>query len=195
MNRSILLIAFVLLSVTVFSQQQASDFIVVKKKNNRTIKTYFPGLPITFEMVNTAWVDGYITAIRNDTVFVKEYDIRSVPTIWGVNTLDTAGSYLVAVYVKDIKRILVDQKTPAFSYITDGTILMIGGIGYGLLNVINGAYLHEPITSKENIKSLGIALGAAGVGFALKKITRNARKKQVIEYVRMNDVKKQLRGF
>jgi len=195
MNRPVLLIVFVLLSVTAFSQQQPSDFIVVKKKNNRTIKTFFPGLPITLEMVNSAWVDGYITAIRNDSVFVKEYDIRSVPTIWGVNMLDTAGSFIVAVYHKDIKRIIVNNRPPAFSYMTDGTILMIGGIGYALLNVVNGAYLHEPITSKENIKSLGIALGMAGAGFALKKITKNAHRKQYIEYVRMSDVKKQLRGF
>jgi hypothetical protein len=195
MNRSLLLIVFIFLSVTAFSQQQASDFIVVKKKNNRTVKTYFPGLPITLEMVNTAWVDGYITAIRNDTIFVKEYDIRSVPTIWGVNMLDTAGSFIVAVYYRDIKRILVEKKTKAFSYITDGTILMIGGIGYALLNVVNGSYLNEPITSKDNIKSLGIALGVAGAGFAMKKITKSARKKQLIEYVRMNDIKKQLRGF
>jgi hypothetical protein len=193
MNRLLLLIGWMLLSVTGFSQ--ASDFLVVKKKNNRTLKTYFPGLPITFEMVNKAWVDGYVMAIRNDSVFVKEYDVRSVPTIWGVSMLDTAGTYVVAVHYTDIGRMVFDKKPPPFSFITDGTILMIGGLGYGVLNVVNGKYLHEPITDKDNIKSLGIALGVAGAGFVLHKISKGRGKKQIIEYVRMNDVKKQLRGF
>ena len=183
-----------LVCLLVFSQ--ASDFIVVRK-HDRTVKSYFPGLPITLETESNSWVSGWITAIRNDSVFVKEYDVRQVPTTWGVMVLDTAGSYIVGVHYKEIKRIEFDERGQAFGYVKNGAIFMIGGLGYALLNVVNGQYLHESITDSKNMRSLGIALGVAGAGFVLNRIEhhKNRRWKYVVEYIRMNDVKKQLRGF
>ncbi|HEY4150083.1 MAG TPA: hypothetical protein VGM41_14185 [Chitinophagaceae bacterium] len=176
---------------------QASDFIVVKKHNNRTIKSFFTGLPITLETTYESVVSGYITDIRNDSVFVKEYDVKTVPTMWGVTMLDTASSYIVGVHYKEIKKIDVGENDGAFQYVTNGTIFLIGGVGYGLLNVVNGAYLHESITDSKNARSLSIAGGVAVFGFILNRIAHHKNKywKYVIEYVHMKDVKKQLRGF
>ena len=78
--------------------------------------------------------------------------------------------------------------------VTPGRILIIGGTGYALLNVINGAYLHESVTSSKNLTSLGIAAGAVGTGILINYLTKHSRKYHV-EYIHMNDVKKQLRGF
>ncbi len=184
---------FLLPPLTVFSQ--ASDFITVKKRNNRTLKTYFPGVPITFETFDKRFVEGYITSIHNDSVFVRVYDVRTVGTIWGVTQLDTAGSFIAGVHYKEINKVYFDTKRKAFSFISDGTIFMIGGGGYALLNVINGAYLHESVTSSKNLGKLGIAAGVAATGFVMHKLKARDRKNYRIEYVHMNDVKKQLRGF
>jgi len=182
--------------VCLLAFSQASDFIVVKK-HDRTVKSYFPGLPITLETESNSWVNGWITAIHHDSVFIKQYDVRQVPTTWGVMVLDTAGSYIVGVDYKEIKRIEFDERGQSFGYVKNGAIFMIGGLGYALLNVVNGQYLHESITDSKNMRSLGIALGVAGAGFILNRIEhhKNRRWKYVIEYIRMNDVKKQLRGF
>lgn len=183
-----------LFCVLVFSQ--AGDFIVVKK-HDRTVKSYFTGLPITFETTYGSWVSGYITDIRNDSVFIKQYDVKTVPTMWGVTVQDTAGSFIVGVHYAEIKQVEFDEKGHAFGYVTNGAIFMIGGLGYAILNVINGAYQHGSITDSKNMQSLGIALGVAGAGFILNRIAHHKNKhwKYIIEYVHMKDVKKQLRGF
>ena len=140
-------------------------------------------------------MEGYITAIQNDSVFVKVYDIRTVGTIWGVTTLDTAGTFISGVHYKEINRVYFDTKRKAFSFITDGTLFMIGGGGYALLNVINGAYLKESVTGSKNLGKLGIATGVFAAGFIRHKIKVSGRKKYYVEYIHMNEVKKQLRGF
>jgi len=63
-----------------------------------------------------------------------------------------------------------------------------------LLNVINGAYLHQSVTSSKNLTSLGIAAGAVGTGVLINYLSRRSKKYHV-EYIHMNDVKKHLRGF
>jgi hypothetical protein len=188
----LLLISF-FITLTVFSQ--ASDFIVLKKKNDRTLKSYFPGVPIIFETFDKRFFEGYITAIQNDSVFIKVYDVRTVGTIWGVTKLDTAGSFIAGVHYKEINKVYFDTKRKPFSFITDGTLFMIGGGGYALLNVINGAYLKESISSSKNLGKLGIAAGVFATGFIMHKIRASGRKNYHVEYIHMNDVKKQLRGF
>jgi hypothetical protein len=191
MGKALLLI--LLLSATVKTFSQASDFITVKKRNNRTIKTFFPGVHISFETYDKRYANGLITAIRNDSVFVKEWDIRPMLNSLGIPVTDTLGEYLGGYHYKEIAKCDVSDRM-RLQQLTPGRILIIGGTGYALLNVFNGAYLHESITSSKNLKSLGIAAGAVGAGILANYLARHGRKYHV-EYVHMNDVKKQLRGF
>lgn len=193
MTRFSILMCLLLSSFLAFSQ--ASDFIVVKKKNNRTLKTYFPGTPIVLETVDYRYFSGIIQSVRNDSVFIKQYDVRTLMNQWGTTSVDTVGSYLIQLHYKDINKVVFDRKE-SFWFIKNGTLFMIGGLGYAALNVINGAYLKEPITDKRNLQSLAIALGVAGGGYVLNRIQhlRNKNGKRYrIEYIRMNDVK--LKGF
>jgi hypothetical protein len=186
------------LFITVSGIAQASDFISIRKKNNRTVKTYFPGVVITFQTTFFKMVEGQIVQIKNDSVFVKQWDIRIVPTNLGVTVVDTAGSYITSVHYKEIKVVYWDKRKKLHEYLTNGSLLMIGGTGYAALNVINGAYLNEPITDSRNLRSLGIALGAAGTGYLLSRLNGKEAKferKYRVHYIRMNEKKKQLRGF
>jgi hypothetical protein len=188
-----LLLLTILLSTSAKIFSQASDFITVKKRNNRTIKTFFPGVSVSFLTVYKRPVNGMITAIQHDSIFVKEWDVRAVPTTFGVTVLDTAGVYITGFHYKEIETIDVSDRT-RFQQVTVGRILIIGGIGYTALNIINGAYLHEPVTDSRNLKNLGIAAGAVGTGLLINYLSRH-KKKYLIEYIHMNEVKKQLRGF
>lgn len=172
---------------------QASDFISVKKRNNRTIKTFFPGLNINFTSTGNRQVSGLITDIRHDSIFVKMWDIRVVPTSLGVTMLDTAGSYIIGLHYKDIAKVDVSDRMKLQQVIL-GPILIIGGGGYIALNLINGAYMKQPVTDSKNLGKLEIAAGAVGAGLLINYI-RKHRGRYVIEYIRMNEVKKQLRGF
>jgi len=172
---------------------QASDFIAVKKHNNRTVKTFFPGVSISFQTPYKRQVSGMITDIRNDSIFVKEWDVRVVPTTMGVTVLDTAGVYITGFHYKEIEKVEVSDRMK-FQQVSLGRILIIGGIGYTVLNIVNGSYLHESITDSKNLKTLGIAAGAVGTGLLVNYLKRHQRN-YIIEYIHMNDVKKQLRGF
>lgn len=191
MGKALLLLLLLSASVKTFSQ--ASDFITVKKRNNRTIKTFFPGVHISFETYDKRYANGLITAIRNDSIFVKEWDIRPMLNSLGIPVTDTLGEYLSGYHYKEIAKCDVSDRM-RLQQLTPGRILIIGGTGYALLNVINGAYLHESVTSSKKLKSLGIAAGAVGAGILANYLVRHGRKYH-IEYVHMNDVKKQLRGF
>ena len=182
------LLVILLLSIAVTAFPQASDFISVKKNNNRTIKTFFPGVNIAFETYDKRQVNGLITAIRNDSVFVKEWDVRSMVNYMGIPVYDTVGAYLSGFNYKEINKVDVTERMH-LQQATPGRILIIGGAGYALLNVINGAYLHQSITSSKNLTSLGIAAGAVATGLLVNYLVKHSNRYHV-EYIRMNEIKK-----
>jgi hypothetical protein len=191
MLRGIIFIGLLLSSVHLLAQ--ASDFISVKKKNNRTVKTFFPGLPISFETFDKRQVSGLITAIRNDSIFVKQWDVRPMLNSLGIPVTDTLGAYLNGFHYKELNKVSVSDRMK-LQQLTPGRILIIGGTGYALLNVINGAYLHESVTSKKNLTSLGIAAGAVGAGLLINYLVKHGNKYHV-EYIRMNEVRQQKKPF
>lgn len=185
MFRLLLLIVLTLGNFTASSQ--VSDFISVRKKNGRTIKSFFPGSPIIAETFYGSYLDGWVEAIKNDSVFFKIYDIRYYGTPYGGTIIDTIRNYIVPIYHKEIKSIQVFERRKKIpSKISK--LLLIGGSGYFLLNLANGAYLNQSVTDKKNMKSLGISLGSAGAGVLLKylfKPNNFSEKKHRIVYVKM----------
>ncbi len=179
----------ILLIISSSCLSQVSDFIKVKKRNNRTLKTFFPGSIISCQTVYGNAVGGIVHAIRNDSVFVKQFDIRAVPNQWGVSSVDTLGSYVVGIHYKDIETV-VFKSHESFGFIKNGTLLTVGGLGYAGLNLVNGKYLKQPITDRDNLTSLSISLGVAGVGYLLNRLhkTNNRNgKKYIVEYVHMTE--------
>src|SRR5690606_30199488 len=73
-----------------FAQQ--SDFLVLKKKQ-KTVATYFTGNHIEFMTKSGAYRNALITGIQNDSIFLKEFLVRRIPTTIGTFILDTAGSF------------------------------------------------------------------------------------------------------
>jgi len=191
MLKVLTLLLLLMFSVKTFSQ--ASDFIVVKKRNGRTVKTFFPGLPISFATVDKRQASGLIEAIRNDSIFVKEWDIRPTINSFGIPVTDTVAVYLAGFHYKEIGVVDVSDRM-GMQQVTPARLLIIGGSGYIALNLINGAYQHQSVTSSKNLTSLGIAAGAITAGLLVNYISRHKNKFHV-EYVHMNETKKQLRGF
>ncbi len=189
--RTFLWIAILLLPALA-SFSQASDFISVKKANGITVKSFFPGLNITFDTYDKRHASGLITAIRNDSIFVKEWDIRMVMNGFGLPELDTLAAYVSGYRYTEISHVEVPGKR-GFHAFTLGRLLIFGGAGYMLLNVINGAYLHESVTSSKNLTSLGIAAGAVGLGVLINYLSKHHNRTHV-EYIHMTE-KRKGRGF
>lgn len=166
---------------------QSSDFIVVKK-NGQNFKSFFKGAYATFQINKNEWIASRIADIKNDSIFFREVMVRQVATPWGVPKLDTMTTSLRKIHYHDITA--VPRRNESFTFIKDGTLLMMGGGGYMLLNIVNGSYLHYAILGKENLPGLLVATGVFGTGLLLKKLRKPyllTGKKYRVEYIRMNN--------
>ena len=106
--------------------------------------------------------------IQNDSIYFKEVVVRQVGTPYGVPRLDTMATPEQVIYFTDIAGI--PREKEGFSYVKNGSILMLGGAGFILINLVNGAYLQYPPFGKENRGGLAIATGVFGAGLLLNKL-------------------------
>jgi hypothetical protein len=174
---------------------QMGDYLRVKKNNNRTIKTYFRNSHINLQHANGQVLDGYLVDIRHDSLFIRTYDIRTYFNQFGVTSVDTLGSYIHPMHYAEIFRINTGYKE-SWRFVKNGSIFMIGGLGYAALNLINAAYLNESVSDPENARSLAIAGAVVVGGFILNRIYHHRMKtgkKYKIEYVHM-DINQQGKG-
>ena len=183
---------FILLAVLAASYSgfsQMSDFISLKRTNNRHVASYFKGSRIELQHVNGQVISGPIEDVRNDSVFVRQWHIVSYITQLGTSKVDTLGSIVYGFHYQEIFRIFHDKRQ-SWGFVRNGAIFMIGGVGYIVLNVLNGWYRKEPIGDADNLKSLAIAGGVAGGGFLLNRLHRYREKngkKYKINYVKMTN--------
>lgn len=174
MKLSILTLLFLSLACTVFSQE--SDFIILKKKNNRTVKTYAAGSFLSARMNNGFDVHGYITAIRNDSIYLRQQDIRMMGTQFG-STLDTF-FYAVGFDYHQILRYNVKGgdyygRPTGFSVLSVPGLMMIGGSAFLILETVNTLYRKESFSDNKRLVSMGIAAGVAAAGFLWNNARNN----------------------
>lgn len=168
MKQALLLI--LLVSVAEVTLSQTSDFIVLKKRNNRTLKTYYPGIFISAKTYNGFEINGFIKDIRNDSIIIHQEERKLVSKGFGTE-LDTV-SYLVGLDYHDIKTFhFTSQYTwgrkRGFAEITIPRLMRVGGVGFLILELVNTAYRKESITADNKLVPLGIAAGVAVTGFAI----------------------------
>lgn len=164
MNKFLLL--FFLIIISSFLHAQQSDFISFRK-NNRTIKTYFKGMSIEFINPGGAYINGIIESIRNDTIYIKQYDVRMLQTHWGTQSPDTISHYNLRFHYHDITAI---PKPPqAFEFIRNGTLFIISGSGYAFLHIFNGLIQKRSI----NFNTVAVAGAVAAVGFTMLKLRKH----------------------
>lgn len=144
---------------------QQNDFLSLKKRG-RTIKNYFTGSPISFIHINGSLIEGTLERIYKDSIFLYNYDIRMTPTPWGTRFADTVDRYDLRYHFNEIAAIPKPGKS--FEFVRNGTLFMIGGVGYAFLHTFNG------IIQKKKIEptTLAIAGGVALLGFTMKKLRK-----------------------
>jgi hypothetical protein len=193
MKQLILLLVFVATVTGCLAQR--SDYIVLKKRNNRTLKTYFPGSFISATTYSGFTLNGIIREIRNDSIFIEQQQVYQVPTQFGVPRLDTV-VYTIGVAYVEITSFNISTHTGiggeprqrGFSNVTIPKIMMIGGIGYIVLEVVNTAYRGESLSDGNKLVGLGIAAGVAAAGFVWQQLIKQSSKaggKYKVVYVNM----------
>ncbi|MCO5239832.1 MAG: hypothetical protein M9904_07235 [Chitinophagaceae bacterium] len=174
-----LLPACLLFSLSSLGQQ--NDLLSFRKKD-RTIKSYFKGMSIEFIHKNGSYINGIIERIYNDTIYIKQYDVRMLPTPWGTNTEDTVAHYDLRFHYHEIASI--PRPPQAFAFIRNGTLLMIGGGGYAFLHTFNGLVQKRKIYPSTVL----ISGGVAALGFTMHKLRKYhfpIGKKYNIQYIKM----------
>jgi hypothetical protein len=164
------LLFILLVSIAEATLSQSSDFIVLKKRNNRTLKTYYPGEFISAVTYNGFAINGFIKDIRHDSIIILQHERRLIPTEFG-STLDTV-SYAFGIDYHNIKTFhFTSQYTwgrkRGFSSVTIPALMKLGGVGFLVLELVNTGYRKESITANNKLLPLGIAAGVAATGFAI----------------------------
>jgi hypothetical protein len=168
MKHALLFILLVSIAETTLSQ--SSDFIVLKKRNNRTIKTYYPGAFISAVTYNGFAINGFIKEIRHDSVIILQQERKLIPTEFGA-TVDTM-SYTFGIDYHNIKAFHFTSKYTwgrkrGFAQITLPRLMKIGGTAFLILELVNTGYRKESISADNKLLPLGIAAGVAATGFAI----------------------------
>jgi hypothetical protein len=157
-------------SLTEAALSQPADFIVLKKRNNRTLKTYYPGAFISAVTYNGFSINGFIKDIRHDSIIVLQQEMQLQATDFG-SRVDTM-SYTVGIDYREVKSFhFTSQYTwgrrRGFAEVTLPRLMRVGGVGFLVLELVNTAYRKESITANNKILPLGIAAGVAATGFAI----------------------------
>jgi len=169
---------------------QKSDFIVLRNKQSRTVRSYFPGAFINADTYAGFTLNGIIKKIQHDSLYVEQQNVYQVPTQFGTPTLDTV-KFLIPIYYKEIRR---------FNYEIDGShrsagksmvmpkLLLYGGAGYITLELVNSAYRKESLNEGNKLTTLAVAGGVALTGLVwqeLKKSNQRKGKNVTVEYINM----------
>jgi hypothetical protein len=162
---------------------QPSDILLLKK-NNRTLQTFFPGNEITFK-TSARYFTGVIRSINHDSLFLIQYDIRQIPTNLGVYMLDTVATYPFAVNYKEITGFGGTKKNK-FDWSASGGVLLGGGV---LLTTVGlGTWLFTKPKTRYYASPylVGGAAILGGIGYLLIKSGNKGTtlgKKYSLEYI------------
>ena len=171
-----------LICFLIFAELKSQDdFIVLKKKNNRTLKTYGQGSFLSAKTGTGFQLNGFITAIRNDSIFIRQQETKLVATDFG-QTIDTVfytfgfdHRIITAFYFNN--EYGTNMRKRGFAQTTLPIIMIAGGTGYIVLELVNTVYRKESLNEGNKLLSLGIAAGIAATGIFLQ--TMNNRKDKV----------------
>lgn len=185
-----------LLSSSLLSFSQQSDFLVLKKRNNRTIKTYYADAFISGETYNGFRINGFINEIRNDSIFIRQEQTQLVGTEFG-SKMDTI-KFQIAVDYREIKRFNYTSNyvwggKKGFVQVALPKIMMIGGVGFIILEGVNTIYRKESFNDSGKLLSLGVAAGVAVAGYLIQHVqdrNKDVGKKYKVVYVKAADLKK-----
>lgn len=181
-----------LITLSFMVSAQPSDYIVLKKKNNRTLKTYFPGTFLSALTYTGFTLNGVIKEIKNDSVFIEQWEVRQVPTQFGVPALDTI-VYTIRMHYQEIRQYLYTTNRSGASRRRGGgmiqQIMIIGGTGFIVLELVNTLYRGESLSDGNKLTVMAIAAGIAATGMLWKHLQRRGEKsgkKYKVIYVDMS---------
>jgi hypothetical protein len=191
-------LVFIALSFSLNSFSQ-NDYFVFKKRK-KTLRTYWQGSLISFQLSNKEWRQGYITKIQNDSFYIRPEYVRYL-----IGFIDTIRFNIESYAIKDIaampeKGLQIDYKNGRFQvrtnaghihfyWIKSGYLFRALGLGLAGLIVTNDLIKKRNIASKDNLKIAPLLVASYGFGKLLKLQYRHRLpigKRFTIKYVKLS---------
>ncbi|MCU0388600.1 MAG: hypothetical protein MUE71_08345 [Chitinophagaceae bacterium] len=113
-------------------------------------------------------VSGIVERISTDSIFLSQYNIRRIQTQNGGILYDTMGKFNLQFSIANIGSFPAGRQKGK-NIITEGTLLLLAGSGYLVLNIFNTTRQGDPPFGEENLPNVLIGAGIAATGFILKK--------------------------
>lgn len=179
--------SLIILSATLFIVTScfAQSDLLILKKHNQTVETFFPGSEMMFSTANRFY-DAYVTSIQNDTIFLVQYDVRQVLTRLGVYILDTVEQYHFGINYNDIISFGKNRKN--FDWNSSGAALLGGGALLATAGLVSLA-ITKPKTEYRASPQLIIGAAAiAGIGYLLMGVSKKNMKlgrKYTLHYIKL----------
>ncbi len=163
-----------------FFNNYSQQAILLFKKRNITIQSFWAGSTIAFQSRDKQWQKGEITSIRNDSFFIRpgvvQYNLLTTDTFY----YNIAGFSVSDVYALPKKGVLIDYKDGEFRisrsgghqhwyWIKSGWLVRVAGAGYAGLIVAN-SLIDSDLSISDSKTELGVAAGVFLVGVLLKKV-------------------------
>jgi hypothetical protein len=174
--KKLTLISILLFSFFVSRSQQS---ILIFKKKNVTLESFWVGSTIAFQLKDKQWQKGEITKIQNDSFFIRpvvvQYNMLNTDTFY----YNTSGFSVSDIYAMPKRGVLIDYKDGEFGismsgghqhwyWIKSGWIFRVAGAGYAGLIVAN-SLIDSDLSISDSKTQLGIAAAVFLGGVLLKK--------------------------
>jgi len=159
-----------------FTQQA----ILLFKKKNITVQSFWVGSTIAFQSQDKEWQKGEITTIRNDSFFIRptvvQYSLLTTDTFY----YNVARFSVSDVYAMPKRGVLIDYKDGEFQvsqsgghqhwyWIKSGWLFRVAAAGYAGLIVAN-TIIDSDLSLSDSKTQLAVAAAVFTVGVLLKKI-------------------------
>lgn len=161
--------------------------MLILKKHGKVQKTFFKGSQLIFDLGN-GMQSANLYQLKNDSLFLAQYDIRMVMGSLAIPVQDTVATYRSQISYKDI--IAIGKEHTGWNWNATGISLFSGGA------LLTTAGLVSWIVAQKNTRYYarpGLVGGAAaftGIGFLLMKSTGDKKmtigKKYTLEYISPN---------
>lgn len=137
------------------------------KKNGKTVQRYYPGNNFIFYTTDNLPVQGHLDRIDHDSLFLTYYQVVQVPTQFGTFRIDTSGKYSLQYSLANVGALPRRAKGKSGMKGLLSGAMVLGGLGYTVVNIVNTTREGDPPFGKDNIDNVLIALGVAAGGYVL----------------------------
>jgi hypothetical protein len=158
-----LIIVILILLVPPLVKGQAS--VLLLKKNGKTIERFYTGKNFVFTTKDGMPVRGQLDSIVRDSLFLTYFQEQRVGTQYGTTKTQITGKYDLKFSMANVGSL----PRPGKSKLIPG-ILILGGLGYTTVNIVNTVADGDPPFGKDNIVNVLAGLGAAAAGWLMLRV-------------------------